>query len=86
MNFKLTKDELANLFEPDNIRHGDSIEWLKNSGKIEGLEGLLHTNYRKGIYKDSKDHEARTKAYGDNQPIVKPPKTIWELIVENFED
>ena len=24
--------------------------------------------------------------YGDNQPIVKPPKGIWELIMENFED
>lgn len=85
-NFKLSKDQLANLFEPDNIRHGDSIDALKSWGKIEGLEGLLHTSYRKGIYKDSKDHESRTKAYGDNQPIVKPPKTIWELIVENFED
>ncbi len=52
-NFKLTIDELAycsyllrSLFEPDNIRHGDSIDSLKNWGKIEGLEGLLHTNYR----------------------------------------
>jgi len=80
-SFKLSTEELASLFEPDNIRHGDSIEALKNWGKIEGLESLLHTNYRKGIYKDSKDHEARIKAYGDNQPIVKPPKTIWELIV-----
>jgi len=35
---------------------------------------------QKGIYKDSKDHEARIKAYGDNQPIVKPPKTITELV------
>lgn len=34
------------LFEPDNIRHGDSIEAVKNWGKIEGLEGHLHTNYR----------------------------------------
>lgn len=35
---------------------------------------------QKGIYKDAKDHEERIKAYGDNQPIVKPPKTIWELV------
>jgi hypothetical protein len=34
------------LFEPDNIRHGDSIDNLKNFGKIEGLEAALHTNYR----------------------------------------
>ena len=32
------------------------------------------------IYKDAKDHDARIKAYGDNQPIVKPPKTIYELV------
>jgi Ca2+ transporting ATPase len=24
--------------------------------------------------------------FGDNYPIVKPPKTILELIIENFED
>lgn len=24
--------------------------------------------------------------FGNNQPIVKPPKTIIELIIENFED
>lgn len=24
--------------------------------------------------------------YGNNQPIIKPPKTIWTLIIENFED
>jgi Ca2+ transporting ATPase len=28
----------------------------------------------------------RTKVFGDNQPIVKDPKTILELILENFED
>ena len=33
-----------------------------------------------------KDHQKRIEAFGDNQPIVKPPKTIWELVLENFED
>lgn len=35
---------------------------------------------------DAKDHQKRIDDYGDNQPIVKPPKTIMELIMENFED
>lgn len=35
---------------------------------------------------DAKDHQKRIDDYGDNAPIVKEPKTIWELIMENFED
>ena len=35
---------------------------------------------------DAKDHQKRIDDYGDNQPIVKPPKGIMELIMENFED
>jgi len=79
--------QLRSLFDPDNIRSGDSLQTLKDLGKIEGLETALHTHYRviisliqKGIYKDAKDHEARVKHFGDNQPIVKPPKTITELV------
>jgi hypothetical protein len=62
-NFKLNIEELAyfsylprSLFEPDNIRHGDSIDALKNWGKIEGLEGLLHTNYRVWLLVNSERH------------------------------
>lgn len=33
-----------------------------------------------------KDQERRIEEYGDNFPIIKPPKTIMELILENFED
>lgn len=25
-------------------------------------------------------------SYGDNKPIVKEPKRLWEYIIENFED
>lgn len=35
---------------------------------------------------DPKDHQRRIDEYGDNMPIVKEPKTIMELIMENFED
>ena len=35
---------------------------------------------------DPKDHVKRLEEWGDNYPIVKPPKTIMELILENFEE
>lgn len=57
--FKLSIGDLSTLFEPDNIRHGVSVERLKEWGGIPNLENLLKTNFRKGIVKDSKDHEQR---------------------------
>lgn len=76
MVFKIKVDELTLLFEPDNIRHGDSIGQLKKWGGVDSLESHLATNFRKGIVKDSKDHDKRVESYGDNKPIIKPPKTI----------
>jgi magnesium-transporting ATPase (P-type) len=50
------------------------------------LQSTFFTIAQKGIVKDTKDHEQRVNSYGDNAPIVKPPKTIMELVLENFED
>jgi len=72
----LSIDDLADLFQPDNIREGVSVTRLKEWGGLEGLEKLLNTNYQRGIFSDPKDHQKRADEYGDNQPIVKPPKTI----------
>jgi len=54
---------------------------------VDFLQGYQHLT-QKGISKDSgsNDHKRRANAFGDNQPIVKEPKTIFELIMENFED
>lgn len=56
------------------------------------LQGT-HIATQRGLTHDKKDHEARIEKYGDNQAIVKPPKTILELVIhrkiqimENFED
>ena len=46
----------------------------------------MRTNFQRGIINDIKDHEKRIDEWGDNLPIIKPPKTITELILENFED
>ena len=53
---------------------------VKSWGGIPNLEPLLKTNFKKGIPKDARDHERRVTQFGDNLPIVKPPKTIWELV------
>lgn len=26
------------------------------------------------------------RKYGDNAPIVKTPKTLWDMVLSNFED
>ena len=79
-SFKLTIDQLAyfifylrNLFEPDNIRHGDSIEALKGFGKIEGLENALHTNYRVTLLLFRKEY---TKIPKITKPESRPTETI----------
>ena len=56
--------------------------WIKTPDQLSGNLSLI----QRGIFNDEKDHQKRVENYGDNQPIVKPPKTIWELILENFED
>lgn len=74
------------MFEPDNIRDGKSVEALASWGGYQGLEKALRTNFQRGIVNDQKDHDKRIEDWGDNQPIIKPPPTIFDLIMENFED
>ena len=82
-SFKLTIDQLAyiisyirNCFEPDNIRHGDSIEALKGFGKIEGLENALHTNYRVTLCYFRKEY---TKTPRTTKLESRPTETISPL-------
>jgi len=79
-------DELSDLFQPDNVRSGHSLETIGKWGGIHGLEKGLSTSAKKGIHGDPTDIKRRNDVFGNNQPIVKPPKTIIELIIENFED
>lgn len=41
---------LRSLFDPDNIRNSESLQTLKELGKIEGLEKVLKTDYRVTVY------------------------------------
>ena len=40
---QVTKEELSDLFQPDNVRNG-SIQKIKEWGKLEGLYSLLQVN------------------------------------------
>ena len=35
---------------------------------------------------NSEDKADRLRKYGNNDPIVKPPKTLWEMVLSTFED
>ena len=82
------------MFHPDNIKNyaegkkiSLSLDFLFS--KFEGMEGLhkaLKTNPKDGISSDPTEMDFRKRTYGEN--YKRPPKirTLWELIIENFED
>lgn len=40
--------------------------------------------YQNGISANSEDKAQRLQKYGNNDPIVKEPKTLWEMILSTF--
>ncbi len=57
----------------------------RNSQSLKPSQNQLQSknlsNLQKGVVRDEKDHEQRRERYGDNAPIIKPPKTIMELVL-----
>lgn len=47
--FRVTKEELMDLFLPDKIRDGESLQGLEKIGGVEGLAKALDTNLKLGI-------------------------------------
>lgn len=39
-----------------------------------------------GIPASETDKKDRIRKYGKNDPLVKDPKTLWDMVMENFED
>lgn len=39
-----------------------------------------------GLTNNKEDHEKRVQAFGSNQPILKAPKTVWQLVKDVFID
>ncbi|CDW88443.1 calcium-translocating p-type pmca-type family protein [Stylonychia lemnae] len=86
--------ELGFLFHPDNIHHPSpdnfkrsiSISELWKHGGAKGLAHKLKSDSKNGIIGGAQDIKNRINAFGANSK--RPPKirTLWELILENFED
>jgi len=84
---KSTVDELNveyfnELFEQSNLDSGKSLEMYSRLGTREGLLKKLGVYYSEGLQINKKeDIQKRTKTFGTNDPIVKEPKTLLELII-----
>jgi len=39
-----------------------------------------------GIPANEEDKKERIRNYGKNDPVTKPPTTLWDMVMENFED
>lgn len=74
------------MFQPDNIRNKSSVKKLGYYGGIDKLQDILKTNYKTGLTSNQEDHNKRLQAFGNNQPILKPPKTVWQLVKDVFID
>lgn len=60
---------------------------LRKLGGIAGVEKMFNTDRNAGLdLMNEGDVRRRVELYGDNLPIVKPPKTFVELVVECFAD
>jgi hypothetical protein len=44
--FSLSANELADLFQPDNVRTGESLVKLGSWGGIDGVQKALRTNIK----------------------------------------
>jgi len=85
--FAVRKTELCDFFDPDNIHRGISVEKLGKMGGTEGLLEKLKVSAKTGVNSDDQsDLDSRFMEFGRNDPIVKEPPTIWEMITEQFED
>ena len=76
------------LFDLDNIKDRVSNKMVDAIGGIAGLEERLKTHrdvlfyvIQTGISASEEDKKDRIKKYGQNDPVVKPPKTLWEMVL-----
>lgn len=74
------------MFEIDSIRDGVSANRMRVLGGPNGLLEGLHSNIKTGINQISSELDARREQFGDNAPFVKVPNTLWQMIVDCFED
>jgi len=93
-DFKYSTEDLAELTEMANryeVAKGEPLKissqlLVETFGGVDQLAQDLHTDIRTGIDGSSADLSSRATFFGNN--TFPPPKikTIWELVMENFED
>ncbi|EAR95699.2 calcium-translocating P-type ATPase, PMCA-type protein (macronuclear) [Tetrahymena thermophila SB210] len=84
--FGVDKQTLSDLFQPDNIRDGHSLQKVEELGGVDGISRKLKTSPKQGIETTKTALKSRIQAFGENENIVKPPKSFWELVVGCFEE
>lgn len=86
-NHERLKEDFKRIFDLDNIREQHSITVLNEIGGVSHLAKELDVDLNQGIdTKDENQMEQREKYFGLNDPILIPPKTLWFLVAEQFED
>ncbi|KAL4469987.1 hypothetical protein ABPG73_016723 [Tetrahymena malaccensis] len=84
--FKIDPQELSEMFDIDNIRDHHSSSMLRQKGGPLSLLADLHTSMDRGINQIESEIEARKEHFGENIRIQKEPKTLFEMIIDCFED
>jgi len=86
-NFRLSSDQLYELFNQEKILNKESLEKYISWGGKDGLLNLLRTSEDEGISTSDKNLlNDRILRYGTNTPLEIPIKTLFELICEQLED
>ena len=81
------KKTFGEIFNQDNILDGKSINLLHDFHSISNLAVLLETDLTLGLNtSNSISLNSRVKKFGKNNPIITVQKSIWRLIIEQFED
>jgi Ca2+ transporting ATPase len=80
-------DLFADIFKMDNILNEKSMNLYEKIGKQEGLLRNLEVPFKTGLVTtDPKFIDKRAERFGKNIPIVREPKTLYELVIESLED
>ncbi|EGR29603.1 hypothetical protein IMG5_152530 [Ichthyophthirius multifiliis] len=85
--FQINATDLSKLFEPDSIREHESLKILNS--KFNGLSSLcssLKTDIKKGCSNSSESIQIRQDHFGRNDPPERESSTLFQMIVECFED
>ena len=93
--YSITKQELCDLFHPDNIKNKDpnhnhlGISVSSLYYKLRGVEGIankLKSHVKTGIEGSASDLVNRRAVFGENAKSMAETKTLLELILECFKD